>query len=144
MLCGSRKSVRRSQDALPGADTEIYVADTIGELGLFYRLAPFAFIGGSLIPHGGQNPLEPARLGCAVIAGPHVENFRQPYDAILSAQGLGRVASAGDIAAIAQRLIADPAEAKKLGEAAQAAAIALGGAVEKTITAIEALLDARA
>ncbi|MGN6147604.1 MAG: 3-deoxy-D-manno-octulosonic acid transferase, partial [Rhizomicrobium sp.] len=124
-------------------DTQVYIADTIGELGLFYRLASFAFIGGSLIPHGGQNPLEPARLGCAVITGPHTENFRQPYDAILSAQGTGRVSSATDIAAMAKRLLTNPEETKALGKSAQAAAVALGGAVEKTIVAIEALLDAR-
>jgi 3-deoxy-D-manno-octulosonic-acid transferase len=144
MLCGSRAAVRRSQGALPKTDTQVYIADTIGELGLFYRLTSFAFIGGSLIPHGGQNPLEPARLGCAVITGPHTENFRQPYHAILSAQGMGRVSSATDIAAMAKRLLSNREETKALGKSAQAAAIALGGAVEKTIVAIEALLDARA
>lgn len=144
MLCGSRPVLRRSQGAVPARDTQVYVADTIGELGLLYRLAPFAFIGGSLIPHGGQNPLEPARLGCAVLTGPHTENFTEPYGAILSAQGAGRVSSAPEIAAMAKRLIMNPAEAKAMGEAARAAAIALGGAVEKTIDAIEALLHAHA
>ncbi|HSM96328.1 MAG TPA: 3-deoxy-D-manno-octulosonic acid transferase [Rhizomicrobium sp.] len=144
MLCGSRTVLRRSQGALPATDTQVYVADTIGELGLLYRVAPFAFIGGSLIPHGGQNPLEPARLGCAVLTGPHTENFIQPYNAILPAQGAGCVSSAAEIAAMAKRLISNPAEAKAMGVAARAAAIALGGAVGKTIAAIEALLDARA
>jgi len=55
--------------------TDIYLADTMGELGLFYRLAPIVFIGGTLVPHGGQNPLEAARLGCAMVLGPHMENF---------------------------------------------------------------------
>ncbi|HEY8947778.1 MAG TPA: 3-deoxy-D-manno-octulosonic acid transferase [Rhizomicrobium sp.] len=144
MLCGPRPSLLRSSGALPAQDTQVYIADTIGELGLFYRLAPFAFIGGSLIPHGGQNPLEPARLGCAVLTGPHTENFRQVYDAILSAQGSGLVGTALEIAAKAGRLLANPSEAKAMGEAARMAAISLGGAVEKTIAATEALLDARA
>jgi 3-deoxy-D-manno-octulosonic-acid transferase len=56
-------------------ETDIYLADTLGELGLFYRLASIVFVGGSLIPRGGQNPLEPARLGGAVLFGPHMDNF---------------------------------------------------------------------
>ncbi|MBC6444015.1 MAG: 3-deoxy-D-manno-octulosonic acid transferase [Alphaproteobacteria bacterium GM202ARS2] len=59
-----------------------YIADTIGELGLFYRLACVAFIGGSLIQHGGQNPLEAARLDCAIITGPHHDNFQRTYHAL--------------------------------------------------------------
>ena len=141
MLCGTRPALRRTQGRLPSSTTQIYIADTIGELGLFYRLAPFAFIGGSLIPHGGQNPLEAARLRCAVLAGTHTENFRPAYEAIFAAQGAGRVSSAPDIAALAKRLIADPAETNAIGEAAAQAAGALGGAVAKTLGAVEALLD---
>jgi 3-deoxy-D-manno-octulosonic-acid transferase len=145
MLCGTRPPLRRSQGQMPAHSTEVYIADTIGELGLFYRIAPFAFIGGSLIPHGGQNPLEAARLGCAVLAGPHTENFTQAYGAIFAAQGTGCVSSASEIAAMARRLIANPSEARTMGEAAAQAAAMLGGAVEKTWGAIEALLaDARA
>jgi 3-deoxy-D-manno-octulosonic-acid transferase len=142
MLCGSRPVARRSEGRLPTRETQVYVADTIGELGLLYRLSPFTFVGGSLIRHGGQNPLEPARLGCAVLTGPHTGNFTQAYDAILAAQGAGRVASTAEIAAMAKRLIENPNEAKTMGEAAARAAAALGGAVVKTITAIEALLHA--
>lgn len=140
MLCGTRPSLRRSQGQLPVRSTEVYIADTMGELGLLYRLAPFAFIGGSLIPHGGQNPLEAARLGCAVLAGAHTENFTQAYGAIFAAQGAGCVSSASEIAAMAKRLLTNPAETKTMGEAATQAAAALGGAVEKTMSAIEALL----
>ena len=141
MLCGTRSSARRSQDQMLTPDTEVYIADTIGELGLFYRLAPFAFIGGSLISHGGQNPLEAARLRCAVLAGTHTENFTQAYGAIFAAQGAGCVSSAPDIAAMAKRLITNPAEARSMGDAAAQAAAALGGAVEKTMGAVEALLS---
>jgi len=141
MLCGTRSVLRRSQGYLPADRTEVYVADTIGELGLLYRTARFAFIGGSLIPHGGQNPLEPARLHCAVLAGTHTENFTPSYDAIFAAQGQGRVSSCAQIATLAKRLIENPAEAKTMGEAASEAAAALGGAVEKTLATIEALLN---
>src|SRR5690349_21323236 len=70
-------AVRRSDGALPGAEHEVYVADTVGELGLFFRLAPVVCIGGSLVPHGGHNPVEPAQLGCAVLYGPHMTNFSE-------------------------------------------------------------------
>ena len=66
----------RSEDDEVTPTTDIYIANTIGELGIFYRLASIVFIGGSLIKHGGQNPLEAARLECAILAGPHMENFR--------------------------------------------------------------------
>ncbi|HEX3808459.1 MAG TPA: 3-deoxy-D-manno-octulosonic acid transferase [Rhizomicrobium sp.] len=136
MLCGERANARRSLAQPIETDTQIYVADTIGELGLFYRLAPFAFMGGSLIPHGGQNPLEPARLNCAVMTGPYTANFRTAYDAILSAQGGGRVQTSTEIAALAERFLASPDEAKKWGEAAARGAESLGGAIEKTLNAI--------
>ncbi len=145
MLCGARPVLRRSQGHLPASNTAVYVADTIGELGLLYRVAPFAFIGGSLIPHGGQNPLEPAHLSCAVLAGPHTENFSQTYEAIFTVQGAGLVSSCAEIANLAARLIANPAETRTMGEGASHAADLLGGAVNKTLEAITPLLaDARA
>jgi len=141
MLCGGRVTQRRSESAAPEQNTAIYIADTIGELGLFYRLASFAFVGGSLVPHGGQNPLEAARLGRAVLAGPHTENFTAAYDAIFAAQGTGRVHSCAEITATAEQLLADPAGARALGDAAASGAETLGGALKKTRTAVEALLS---
>ena len=67
--------VRRSQSDPVTVETDIYIADTMGELGLFFRLAKVAFMGKSLVPLGGQNPLEPMRLDCAVVHGPHMTNF---------------------------------------------------------------------
>ena len=64
-------------------------ADTIGELGLLYRLAPVVFIGGSLIRHGGQNPIEAAKLGAAILHGPNVANFAEIYRALDSVRGAG-------------------------------------------------------
>lgn len=141
MLSGTRTAKRRALGELPGTDTLVYVADTMGELGLFYRLATFAFVGGSLIRHGGQNPLEPARLDCAVLAGPHTFNFTSAYEAILRAQGAGLVHSSTEIAEIARRLLADPAEARRLAGAAAAAAAMLGGAVARTVAVAEQLLS---
>lgn len=140
MLCGGRPVLLRSQRREPEPSTAIYVGDTLGELGLFFRLAPFAFMGGSLVPHGGQNPLEAAKLFRAVMAGPHTENFGRAYEAIFAAQGLGLVGSIAEISAQAARLLANPAETTSLGEAAARAATGLGGALEKTRAAVEAMI----
>ena len=72
----------RSREELPTATTDIYVADTMGELGLFYRLAPIVFMGGSLVAHGGQNPIEAIKLGASIVHGPHVFNFTDVYEAL--------------------------------------------------------------
>jgi 3-deoxy-D-manno-octulosonic-acid transferase len=75
----------RSEGRLPEAATDIYVADTIGELGLFYALSRVAFVGGSLVERGGQNPVEPIKLGAAVLTGPNWQNFRDSYTELLKA-----------------------------------------------------------
>ena len=75
---GLNTSVRSQGDDVH-ADTQIYLADTIGELGIFYRLSNIVFMGGSLVDHGGQNPLEPARLNCAILSGPTIYNFEEIY-----------------------------------------------------------------
>ena len=143
-LCATRKSQRRSEGGTIERDTAVYVADTMGELGLFYRLVPFAFVGGTLVPRGGHNPLEPARLHCAVMAGPHTFNSASAYEAVFKAQGMGRVASSSDIVVMVQRFLSDPDSAKALGDAAARGAASLGGAVEKTFAAINALLVSHA
>jgi len=143
-LCATRRHQRRSEGGLLGRETAVYIADTMGELGLFYRLVSFTFMGGTLVPKGGHNPLEPARLHCAVMAGPHTFNSQSAFDAVLGAQGTGRVTNSVEIAAFAERLLADPAAAKALGEAAARGAAKLGGAVDKTIAAVTGLLDSHA
>ncbi|HJW40020.1 MAG TPA: 3-deoxy-D-manno-octulosonic acid transferase [Rhizomicrobium sp.] len=140
MLCDTRSWVRRSEGGTVTDETAVYIADTMAELGLFYRLAPFAFVGGTLIPVGGHNPLEPARLHCAVMAGPHVYNSASAFQAIFAAQGQGQVRSSAEIATLAGRLLDSPAEARALGDAAARGAASLGGAVAKTIDVIDSLL----
>lgn len=88
----------RSRGEPIAADTEIYIADSIGELGLFYRLAKVVFVGGSLVPHGGQNPLEPARLDCAVLFGPRMDNFRQIADELQRRGAAAMVTGADEMA----------------------------------------------
>jgi 3-deoxy-D-manno-octulosonic-acid transferase len=144
MLCGTRPHARRSEGASIAPDTAIYIADTLGEMGLFYRLAPFCFVGGTLVPMGGHNPLEPAALHCAVLAGPHTANARSAFEAVLGAQGFGRVITSGDIAREAARLIADPQAASAAGDAAARGAASLSGAVERSAAILKTLFDARA
>jgi 3-deoxy-D-manno-octulosonic-acid transferase len=130
----------RSQEELPTAATDIYVADTMGELGLFYRLAPIVFMGGSLVPHGGQNPIEAVKLGASIVHGPHVFNFSDVYEALDNAGG-ARVA--GDHEALVKqlgRLLADPA-AREISVAASTRVVEqLGGALERTMAALEPYL----
>ncbi len=90
---------RRSQAAAVSAETDVYVADTLGELGLMYRLAPVAFVGGSLVPHGGHNLAEAARLDCAVVCGPHLHNFAGIARRLADASALTTVSDAESLAA---------------------------------------------
>lgn len=130
-------SAQRSRGLLPDRATDIYVADTIGELGLFYRLAPVVFVGGSLIPHGGQNPIEPAKLATALLHGPHVHNFADVYAAIDRAEGALPVTDARELAYGLAALLADAARVRRMARAAATTVEALGGAVERTMRAIE-------
>ena len=141
MLCGPRKPARRAAGETITADTEIYIADTMGELGLFYRLSSFCFIGGTLVPLGGHNPLEPAQLKCAILTGPHRASAARAYEAILAAQGsIGSVANSADIARQAARLLSDPLLAERTGESAARGAATQAGAAQRTIAVVEGLL----
>jgi 3-deoxy-D-manno-octulosonic-acid transferase len=108
---------RRSLGQAPVAG-QIYVADTLAELGLFYRAVPFALIGGSLVAHGGQNVVEPARLGVPVLAGPHMENFVEPA-AMLAAVGALRRVDGQALADAVADWFSQPGETARLGAAAR-------------------------
>jgi len=130
----------RSRNELPAPVTEVYVADTMGELGLIYRLAPVVFVGGSLVRHGGQNPIEPAKLGAAILHGPHVWNFAEIYGALDAAHGAGRVEDATRLAAGFAALLRDPGARWRAAEAARATVDGLSGALERTLAALEPYL----
>jgi 3-deoxy-D-manno-octulosonic-acid transferase len=144
MLCGTRSFRRRTAGGRISGQTAIYIADTMGEMGLFYRLAHFCFMGGTLVPLGGHNVLEPARLHCAVLAGPNTASAPMAYEAIFAAQGFGRVGSSADIAREAAKLLSDRTLASAAGDAAARGAATLSGAVGRTADALKVLLDARA
>lgn len=130
----------RSAGDLPRPETEIYIADTIGELGTLYAASPVAFIGGSLIPRGGQNPIEAIRRGSVVLSGPHWTNFTDAYETLLAAGGVIRVTDGGDVAEAVCRLLEDGDELAHIRKASQAALERLSGALERTVTELVKLL----
>ncbi|MGE0256151.1 MAG: 3-deoxy-D-manno-octulosonic acid transferase [Alphaproteobacteria bacterium] len=132
----------RSAGALPDAATDVYVADTIGDLGLFYRAARVAFVGGSLVPHGGQNPFEPAQLGCAVLHGPHMANFPVIVPE-LAAEGAARtVTDAASLCDAVGALLASPGAVAAMGNAGMAVAARHEGAFARVRAALAPFLDA--
>ena len=98
-------AARRSEGEGPEAETQVYLADTMGELGLWYRLAPVSFVGGSMQPIGGHNPFEPAALGSAILHGPYVTNFVDIYQRLTQARAARLVSSAETLAAAVDELL---------------------------------------
>jgi 3-deoxy-D-manno-octulosonic-acid transferase len=131
------RSARRSAGGRPHAGVDLYVADTIGELGLFYRLCPLVFVGGSLVPRGGQNPIEPVRLDAAVLHGPHTHNFAQVYEALDRAGGAAVVSNGTELASAVGRLLSDQAHLAAMAHAGQAALRPFEGAVARTLAVLD-------
>ncbi len=134
------KAALRSRDELPTAATGIYVADTMGELGLFYRAAPIVFMGGSLVPHGGQNPIEPIKLGAAIVHGPHVFNFGDIYEALNAAGGARRAETEEAVVKQLGQLLANDDVRQTMRTASSRVVEDLGGALERTLAALEPYL----
>jgi len=141
-LAGSAglQAALRSRGEMPDAATDVYVADTMGELGLFYRLTPLVFMGGSLVKHGGQNPIEPAKLGAAILHGPHVWNFAELYGALDGAHGAMPVADAERLTAALAAWLNDPAARTRAAQVARTTVEGLGGALARTLSALEPYL----
>ena len=126
-------TARRARNEAITPETAVYLADTLGELGLVYRLGEVAFVGGSLVPRGGHNPLEPARLDCAIVTGPWMENFAEARAAL---DGAGAVVQADGAAALAGAvgaLLEDGAARRRGRIAAATVAERLGGATEAAL-----------
>lgn len=127
---------QRSRNHLPGDKTDVYIADTIGELGLFYRLAETVLIGGTLVPHGGQNPIEAARLNCAIIAGPYRFNFEEAFAALARNDALFDVTDASSLAAVIKRLLGNDQLRQRRAAAARKTAEASTGIVDRVASEI--------
>ncbi len=130
-------SARRAQGGRPHGGVELYVADTLGELGLFYRLGRIVYLGGSLVPHGGQNPIEPTRLRAAVLHGPHIHNFTEVYRALDRAGGALPVTDADALATTLDALLADRPRIEAMSRAGAAALQPFEGAVARTLAVLD-------
>lgn len=132
---------RRATGDLPDADTDVYIADTMGELGLFFTLASVVFMGKSLSADGGQNLLEPARLGCAVLHGPRMTNFADMAARMAAAGASLPVADGAGLSAAVGRLLRDTAEADTFAEHARTFAQAEAGVIDRLMAELTPYLQ---
>jgi 3-deoxy-D-manno-octulosonic-acid transferase len=135
------KTMRRTElaiDAEPRAD--IVVLDTIGELATLYQLGTVVFVGGSLVPTGGHNVLEPAVFGKPIVFGPHMDNFREIADGFAAAGAAVRLDDEAHLDRVLVDLLGDAVKRARLGAGARALVEANRGAKDKTMTALEPLL----
>jgi 3-deoxy-D-manno-octulosonic-acid transferase len=130
----------RSRGERPGPGTSVYVCDTIGELGLFYRLAGVVFVGKSFAGGGGQNPIEPARLASAILHGPMVENFADAYAALDAAGGAVEIAEPERLGEALIALFDDAASLRAMARAAGDTVERQSGAVERSMKALQPML----
>ena len=113
---------KRTNSESISKETNIYIADTLGELGLFYRLSDIAFVGGAITPKGGHNPLEPARLDAAILHGPETFNFAETYRDLKRAGGAALVRNDREMASAVRRLFDDSKTREAMVTAAREAA----------------------
>ncbi|MDB5442649.1 MAG: 3-deoxy-D-manno-octulosonic acid transferase, partial [Phenylobacterium sp.] len=134
---------RRAAGQPLSAKTTAYVADTLGEMGLFLRLAEVVVMGGSFAPGiGGHNPMEAARLGKPVVTGPHAFNAREVYDEMFAEVAALEAADAGVLARHLRGLLDNPMIARRIAEAALTYAERQGAALETALARLEPLLPA--
>lgn len=138
-----RRSAIPSPQGVSGTPGVVLV-DTLGELGALWGVADVAFVGGSLDgKRGGQNMIEPAAFGAAVVFGPHVWNFRDTVDRLLGARAACQVADAGELETVVRDLLDHPDERRRLGEAARQFVLRQQGATEQTVALLDRLLTGR-
>lgn len=132
---------RRSSGQSPAPEDDVYIADTLGELGLFYRLAEIVFIGGSTGSLGGHNPLEAAQLHCAVLHGPDMANFRTVAADLKAAGAAVEVADAVELANEVDRLLRDDSARKDLANGARKVTAANADALDRVMEALTPFLE---
>lgn len=136
---GLRVAVRSHEQA-PSSQVDIYVADTMGELGLFYRAVPIVFMGGSLVAHGGQNPIEAIKLGASIVHGPHVHNFTDLYAGLDRAGGAVQVADGEALLRQFAVWLTDALQRRRVSDLAKQVVIEQGGALDRTLSSLEPYL----
>jgi 3-deoxy-D-manno-octulosonic-acid transferase len=132
---------RRSSGEIPDAATSVVLVDTVGELGALYASADVAFVGGSLVPVGGHNLLEPAALGVPVLTGPSHSNGKDIAQLLLAEGAALQVADASELAAALVRLLRDPAERQRMGDIGRQVIESNRGSVARLLELIEMLLS---
>ena len=132
--------VRRTAGQPVTATTQVYLGDTMGELPVMFAAADLAFVGGSLVPVGGHNLLEPAALGRAALTGPHHFNFSDITAQLCARGAVQEVADAAMLAQTVSTLLGDPGARDAMGEAGQAVVQANQGALARTMMALEGVL----
>jgi len=137
---GFEVALRSDGDSI-ATKTEIYVADTMGEMGLFFQLAEVVFIGKSLVPLGGQNPLEAARLGCAIVYGPHMKNFEDISIRLEKANAAIQVLNTEGLIVATQGLLKDISQREMMAAAAKAFAANEVGVLDAVITELKPFID---
>ena len=133
----------RSQGERLHQDIDVYIVDTVGEVGMIFRAVSLVFMGKSLVTGGGQNPIEPAKFGCAILHGPQIENFSESYRALTRAGAALCVADAAELARIVSLLLQSPVRMRRMGRAGSAAIEKLTGASRKIMAALEPYLLTR-
>ncbi len=145
LTAAGARVAQRSRGETPGPDIDVYLADTMGEMGLFYRLCPIAFVGKSLrVPNGeggGQNPLEPARLGRAVVFGPRMENFALVADRLTVAGAARQVEDLDGLITTLAWLLRDDHARSVMATAGRQVATAEAAALDRVTVALAAFLD---
>jgi 3-deoxy-D-manno-octulosonic-acid transferase len=134
---------QRSKGEDVSTDTQVLLADTMGEVGLFIRLAPIAFVGKSLVGEGGQNPLEPARLGASVVFGPNMGNFAEIAERMLEADVAEQVSDETELRAAVFRRLSNAEFVEQSGEKARAFAMAEDDVLDAVIEEISPWLAGR-
>ncbi|MBS1225805.1 MAG: Three-deoxy-D-manno-octulosonic-acid transferase domain protein [Proteobacteria bacterium] len=133
--------VRRSEQRICTPEAAVFLGDSMGELLLFYAATDLAFVGGSLVPTGGHNVLEPALLGLPVLFGPHMFNFTEAGERLLEAKAAWQVTDAAELAAMVDRLLTDPALRQNAGQLGRSVVERHRGALAALLGWIETLLD---
>ncbi len=136
------KVALRSIGPFPLQGVDIYIFDTVGETAMIFRTIGLVFMGKSLTVGGGQNPIEPAKFGCAIIYGPQVENFSQVYDLLLYAGAATRVDNGAALTQAVASFLMHPAEMRRKGRAAIEVVEKVTGASRKTMDALAPYLTA--
>jgi 3-deoxy-D-manno-octulosonic-acid transferase len=133
-------TIRRSELPRDRGRHAVVILDTVGELAQIYRVGTVVFVGGSLVPTGGHNMLEPALLRKPVLFGPHTSNFRESAELLLQAEGAVLVAEVSQLEARVGELLSDGDRRRRMGDAALHAIVSRQGAVQQTIELVERYL----